>query len=175
MVVFALAAMIGNLGRDGEPAVDWRSAHQAKVLPNTTSIKCPLTKFERVSLIQYSSQIDGIVILLEKFTYSFIKLSVLFFYRRIFIWRSFRVANSVLIAIITLWGLVFFLDEAIVEYDTHIDNAAESQKWSLFWFAITDVLGDIAILILPYPCIRKLQMGRQAKVGLTIVFLLGTL
>ena len=84
--------------------------------------------------------------------------------------------NSSLIAIITLWGLVFLLDEVIVEFDsTHIDHAAESQRWSLLWFAITDVLGDIAILSLPYPWIRRLQMSRQAKAGLIVVFSLGTL
>ncbi len=102
---------------------------------------------------------------------------MLFFYRRIFIQRkSFRIANSILIVLITLWGLVFLLVEVVVEYDsTHIDHPAESQRWSLLWFAITDVLGDIAILTLPYPCIRKLQMTRRAKAGVTVVFLLGTL
>ena len=147
-----------------------------KYFPIPPSRNFPLTKFEKVSLIRYASQINDIAILLEKFTYSFIKLSVLFFYRRIFIQRSFRIANSVLIVLITLWGLVFFLDEAIIEYDSaHVDHAPRSGTWSLFWFAITDVLGDIAILTLPYPCIRQLQMSRRAKVGLTVVFLLGTL
>ena len=41
MVVLALAAMIGELGRDGEPAVAWRSTHQAKVLPSTAITKLP--------------------------------------------------------------------------------------------------------------------------------------
>ena len=43
------------------------------------------------------------------------------------------------------------------------------------WFAITDVLGDIAILALPYPCIRALQMSRRDKIGLSAIFMLGTL
>lgn len=41
--------------------------------------------------------------------------------------------------------------------------------------SITDVLSDMAILALPYPCIRKLQMSGYFKVELTFVFLLGTL
>ena len=50
-----------------------------------------------------------------------------------------------------------------------------SDEWLLLWFAITDVLGDIAVLALPYPCIRKLHMSGRAKVELSFVFLLGTL
>ena len=32
IVVLSLAAVIGDLGRDGQPAIKWRSAHQAKVI-----------------------------------------------------------------------------------------------------------------------------------------------
>ena len=114
---------------------------------------------------------------MEKLTYTFIKLSVLFFYRRIFLPRkSFRIANNILIVLIVIWGLIFFLDEVIIEYDkTYTGRLAESQRWSLFWFAITDVLGDIATLALPYPCILDLQMSKRNKIGLTVVFLMGTL
>ena len=90
--------------------------------------------------------------------------------------ESFRTANNIAIALITLWGLSFFLVEAVIYLDSsHVPHPGESQRWSLLWFAITDVLGDIAILAMPYPCIRKLQMSRRVKVGLSMVFLLGTL
>ena len=45
-MVLALAAVIGDLGRDDEPAVDWRSAHQAKILPNPASMKLPTDEIE---------------------------------------------------------------------------------------------------------------------------------
>ena len=140
-------------------------------------IKSRLINLGGLLLISCLLQINSATILLEKFTYTFIKLSVLFFYRRIFFQRkSFRIANSILIVLVTLWGLIFFLDEVIIGYDkAYLYRFAESQRWSLFWFGITDVLGDIAILTLPYPCIRKLQMSRRAKIGLTVVFLMGTL
>ena len=115
--------------------------------------------------------------MLEKFTFTFLKLSVLFLYRRIFISNdSFRIANNVLIVLTALWGLTFFLAEAVIYLDSsHVAHPGESQRWSLLWFSITDVLGDIAILAMPYPCIRKLQMSRKLKIGVSIVFLLGTL
>ena len=123
-------------------------------------------------LTQHSPQIDHATIIIEKFTYSCIKLSVLFFYRRIFAQRkSFRIANSILIGLITLWGLLFFFIQAVLESD----KTRISQEWLLLWFGITDVLGDVAVLALPYPCIRKLQMSKRTKVGLTFIFLLGTL
>lgn len=90
--------------------------------------------------------------------------------------QSFRVANSTLIVLIALWDLIFILLQVILEdHSLHVFPPFESQEWLLLWFAITDVLGDIAILALPYPCIRKLQMGRRIKVGVTAIFLLGAL
>ena len=44
-----------------------------------------------------------------------------------------------------------------------------------FSFAITDVIGDVLVVCMPYPYIRKLHMGRREKVGLVAIFLLGTL
>ena len=84
--------------------------------------------------------------------------------------------NNIFVILIALWGLVFFLLQVILEsnrYDTVRPWA--SQEWLVLWFAITDVLSDIAVLTLPYPCIRKLQMNRRFKVELTFIFLLGTL
>ncbi|KAF6241044.1 hypothetical protein HO173_000838 [Letharia columbiana] len=146
-----VGAVIGSLGRDNEPTVEWREANQAK--------------------INYAT------IIVEKVTYSCIKLSVLFFYRRIFLrQKSFRIANNILVILIALWGLVFLLLQVVLETDNEtLALPRGSQEWLLLWFAITDVLGDIAVLALPYPCIRKLQMSRRFKVELSFVFLLGTL
>lgn len=117
------------------------------------------------------------MIIVEKFTYTCIKLSVLFFYRRIFFVRkSFLIANNILIVLITLWGFMFFLMQAVLESDSiYAIRVPDTQTWLLLWFAITDIVGDVAVLTLPYPCIRKMQMSTQAKVGLTMTFMLGTL
>ncbi len=133
--------------------------------------------FDNLLLTQVSSQINYATLVIEKFTYSCIKLSVLFFYRRIFAQRkSFRIANNVLIVLITLWGLVFMaMDAAACNPNAYEGRSGQTLQWLLLWFGITDVLGDIAVLALPYPCIRKLQMSTRDKVGLTAIFLLGTL
>lgn len=144
-------AVIGVLGRDDEPTVQWRATNQAR--------------------LAYAN------IVIEKFTYSCIKLSVLFFYRRIFArYKLFRIVNNIFVILIALWGLVFFLLQVILESNKYYTvQPWASQEWLLLWFAITDVLGDVAVLTLPYPCLRKLQMSRRSKVELTFIFSLGTL
>ena len=84
--------------------------------------------------------------------------------------------NNVLIVAIGLWGLVFMFMEAFTcGADSHHGYPCAPQEWLALWFAITDVLGDIAVLSLPYPCIKALQMSRRDKVGLSVIFILGTL
>ena len=88
----------------------------------------------------------------------------------------FRVVNNILVILVALWGLVFLLLQVILESNKYYNvKPWGSQEWSLLWFGITDVLSDVAILTLPYPCIRKLQMNGRSKVELTFIFLLGTL
>lgn len=115
--------------------------------------------------------------MIAKFTYSSIKLSVLFFYRRIFYHHQvFRLLNNILIVTITLWGLVFvFIDAFNCGTDNSHDHPCVDTNWSALWFGITDVLGDVLVLALPYPCIRALQMSRSEKVGVGGILMLGTL
>ena len=120
-------------------------------------------------------KIDYAVLIFEKVTYSTIKLSVLFFFRRIFGKNeTFRIVNNILIAVITIWGLTFlFTDAFICGADSHLGHPCAANSWVSLWFAITDVISDIMILALPYPMIRKLQMARREKIGLSAIFLLG--
>ncbi|KAL2051850.1 hypothetical protein ABVK25_007765 [Lepraria finkii] len=125
--------------------------------------------------IKFQQRISHGLIVIEKSTYTLIKLSVLFLYRRIFgANRKFRVANDILIVVITLWGSIFLLVQCCFCSNKGLGTlSCDSSQWSLLWFAITEVLGDIAILSLPYPCIRKLQMGKRDKIGLIVIFSLG--
>ena len=143
------AGVIGENGRDNEPTVEWRATNQAKM--------------------NYAA------LIFEKATYSTIKLSVLFFYRRIFFHQeAFRIWNNVMIVLVTLWGICFFFAFLFL-CGIGPGQACASQEWSSLWFGITDVVGDIAILAMPYPCIKKLQMSRASKAGVSAIFLLGTL
>lgn len=82
-----------------------------------------------------------------------------------------------------MWTLAFWLAEIFIcgthpkaLWDGKPANVhCANQSYLLLWFAITDVLGDILILTMPYPCIRKLQMDRRRKIAISGVFMLGTL
>jgi len=122
-------------------------------------------------------------VVIEKPAYGLIKLSVLLFYRRIFVTRAFRFYNDVIIVVILLWAIVFFCTE-IFACGTHPaaqwrkDHSAGhciNQPQLLLWFAITDVIGDIVVLTMPYGCIRNLQLDKRRKIGVAGIFMLGTL
>ena len=117
------------------------------------------------------------MVVIEKVTYTAIKLSVLFLYRRIFgVKDTFRKAIDFLIVLIILWGLTFLFLEIFVCVSGSISSlSCTGQEWTLLWFAITEIFGDIAILSLLYPCIRWLHMTRREKIGLAGIFALGTL
>ncbi|KAI4162186.1 MAG: hypothetical protein LQ342_004206 [Letrouitia transgressa] len=141
-----VAASIGDLGRDNKDTVEWR-----------------------VKVAQKAAHANLII---EKVTYTTIKLSVLLFYRRIFLHqKKFRIANDILIILVTLWGFVFLLTFAFLAGDVN----SPGENWGSLWFCITEVVSDVAILALPYPCIRELQMSKRDKMGVIAIFLLGTL
>ena len=86
-------------------------------------------------------------------------------------------------AVICCWAFAFFFAEVflcglhpgVLWSGNTTNQGCASQLLVLLWFAITDVLGDIAVLAMPYPCIVKLQMNKKEKLGISGVFLLGTL
>ena len=116
--------------------------------------------------------------------YALMKLSVLFFYRRIFyVQERFRWWNNIVIGLILAWATSFFFAEVFecgANPEAQWDPAAKpahcvNQTWMNFFFAVTDVIGDILVVTMPYPCIRKLQMSKREKLGVAMIFLLGTL
>ena len=78
--------------------------------------------------------------------------------------------------IIVLWGLIFLIIESFhCKSGPGFGLSCAKQEWTLLWFGITEVLGDIAILSLPYPMIRRLHMSKRDKIGVAAIFGLGTL
>ena len=82
-----------------------------------------------------------------------------------------------MLATVTVWGIAFMTTEILMcDNDGHAGHpSCGGAQWTVLWFAITDVISDIIILSMPYPMIRKLQMSRRDKIGLSTIFLLGTL
>nr|POE92999.1 hypothetical protein CFP56_64106 [Quercus suber] len=130
--------------------------------------------------------------LLLKLEYAFINLSVVaigairmafvLLYRRIFRGRVFAIANWTLIAIIVGWTIAFFF-ALIFQCGSHF-----SAEWTsaetyghyctdsfgiMAVMGVSDVIIDMAILILPIGPVRQLQMDTKRKLGLLAIFSLG--
>ena len=75
-----------------------------------------------------------------------------------------------------MWAIGFlFAEVGVCGLDSVDGHPCPPAVQTLLSFAITDVIFDVAILASPYPYIRKLQIGSRDKIGLTAIFLLGTL
>ena len=96
--------------------------------------------------------------------YGFIKLSVIFFYRRIFVKGTrtwFDIATKVSVAIVIMWTVAFFLAE-IFKCGPHVsDNwgplidvtqCADPDKL-LNGLFVSDFLTDLLVLLLPIPIV----------------------
>lgn len=133
-----------------------------------------------------SHKINLTMIVIEKPGFGAIKLSLLFFYKRIFnIWPSFRRANNILIWIIIFWTISFALADLLICKDKlHLQWAADQsipkgycgdKGLLLLMFAITSVLTDLMVLLLPFAYVSRLQMPKQKKWAAMFIFFLGTL
>ena len=125
--------------------------------------------------------------MVEKLAFGFIKLSILFFFRRVFSGtRKFDIMSWTLIAVTGLWMLGFFL-ATVAECNRHASSAWSFQEVSelyakcvdinalLLSFTATDVAIDLAIFSLPLPNIWRLNMQVRKKIAVSAIFLLGSL
>jgi hypothetical protein len=107
------------------------------------------------------------------------KMSILFFYRRIFFVSSgHRKASLALIIISTIWFIVGPI--AVVSMCHPIqayfaDGLEICTDWGhmLLPMLAIDAVIDLAILLLPIRMVFKLQLPRKTKVGIAGVFALG--
>lgn len=115
-----------------------------------------------------------------------IKLSAVFFYRRLFCGKGstrhdwFNVVTLVTVGILTLWLIVFeFL--AGFECGANIASLWDGNYLRdcsitfpfLYGEAVSDFLLDVWILILPIPRIMQLHASTEKKLGIIGVFMLG--
>jgi len=114
------------------------------------------------------------------------KLSVLFFYRRIFgvCGRKFNATSMSLIVTVICWQIAFFFTNMFQYYpihgmwaknskDAHAMLKAPTQMFLAQSYA--DVALDVVIIAVPIPLIWKLQMDIKKKIGVSCIFLLGAL
>ena len=103
--------------------------------------------------------------LMQVLALGFVKLSVLYFYRRIFpanvTSKSFNIATLFMIGIIVLWTLAFFF-ASLFDCGTHVSaqwtNLESQIKYCTSLdaevaFAVSDMICDLLILVLPLPVV----------------------
>ena len=133
-----------------------------------------------------SKKVDFTMVLIEKPAFGAIKLSLLFFYKRIFgVWTSFKRINTIFIGIVILWTLSFIVADLSIcgtnlqdEFKLDQSYAREhcgDKGFLLLMFAITSLITDLLVLSLPFFFINRLQMPPQKKWAAGLVFLLGVM
>ncbi|CAF9915440.1 MAG: hypothetical protein HETSPECPRED_002489 [Heterodermia speciosa] len=116
------------------------------------------------------------------FSVTALKLSVLFFYGRIFPQRQFRII-CILVGIVCIaWFiayifLFFFTCIPFAYYwDKSIPGGHCMNENHIGYYGTTppDILTNIVLLVLPIPYLWKLQMRKAKKIAITAIFVLGT-
>ncbi|KAF9894627.1 hypothetical protein FE257_006515 [Aspergillus nanangensis] len=123
------------------------------------------------------------IFLANQFTYfllcPLIKISIIFFYRRLFTMKPFHWVTMGLTVLISLWGTAIFLACALQcrPLKAYWDKRVEGHCFDSTKFIIVNqafnVLMDFVILALPIPMIWNLQRAWQDKLALNGVFALG--
>ncbi|MCJ1486508.1 hypothetical protein MMC06_006685 [Schaereria dolodes] len=111
------------------------------------------------------------------------KLSILFFYRRIFRGTAFNIVTWTTIGLVASWIVAFFFATIFgwtpVQLSLHDPNNPDVHcidSISFFYGgAGSDVLIDFIILAMPAPFLWRLHMCTSRKIGVMCMFLLGTL
>lgn len=127
---------------------------------------------------------DFIQIILERGCFLCVKLSLLFFYNRIFyIWKSFRIINVSFMILLIIWTIAFTIATfTICGKHLHVFFFHEREPAQqhcgdlgalLFMYALTAFITDIGVLALPLFYMRKLQMPGHTKAATSLVFVLG--
>ena len=125
--------------------------------------------------LEYISKIDYAL------TFTFVKISILLLYRSIFAGRGFAIATNVVMAYVVAWGVavvlvsIFSCTPVNGFWDVDIPSTCVSSIAFFEWTTLTNVLGDIMILVLPVRRVWKLQMNVRQKIAVSGMFLLGGL
>jgi hypothetical protein len=109
------------------------------------------------------------------------KLSIVYFYRRIFRGSKFSILTGILLAFIVVWATAFFFAGLLIcvpieAFWTHAPGARCFMPIPLFYTgAISNSIMDVVILAIPVPLVWKLNLPRKQKISVSCIFLLGAL
>lgn len=112
-----------------------------------------------------------------------VKISILLFYRRLFMVKSFKIASAIMITIVAGWAASFtmamifqcnppsyfwrLLEE---EYPQHCIQVFVMYQG----LAVSDLVLDVLVLALPIPVVVSLQLPWKTKIKVIDVFMLGS-
>ncbi|KAL7796479.1 hypothetical protein V8C37DRAFT_346297 [Trichoderma ceciliae] len=112
---------------------------------------------------------------------STVKLSVLFFYLRVFPNRQMRIATQIVIGIVGVWAvaniLMFFLICRPFEanYNPAAGGTCGNQVTAFIAVGAYNIISDFVVLTLPLRTIWTLNTKKQMKISLSAIFLAGLL
>lgn len=110
---------------------------------------------------------------------SFIKLSVLFFYLRVFVNNGLRLATKIVLCVVAAWTLANILLLCLIcrPFSANFGGEGECGDIPTAFISIGafNIISDVVILLLPIPTVWSLKTRRQMKIALTCVFLVGLL
>jgi hypothetical protein len=110
-----------------------------------------------------------------------VKISILLFYRRLFDTKRFNLVSIIVASSVIAYWLCFTLVAIFQCYPVHHtwDKSASGKcvdTYALLMAAsVLYIINDIVIVIMPIPVVWCLRVSRQQKMGLTGLFLLGSL
>lgn len=112
---------------------------------------------------------------------TFTKLSLLWFYHRIFLSKRFRIVwtclaiGSVLWCIGSVAAMIFACRPIHAFWDKSVDGSCVDFKTLMFSITAPNVCLDLMLLVLPLIPLWKLKLDRPRKVALMSILLLGGL
>lgn len=109
------------------------------------------------------------------------KITICCFYHRVFPSKRSQIASKAAIVVLIIRGLVvvFLIAFQCVPLTAIWDKSAKGQCLNLtaigYAGAISGIVEDVVLLIMPIPELLHLQLGLRKKLGLIFMFCLGSL
>ncbi|PWY87082.1 hypothetical protein BO94DRAFT_575212 [Aspergillus sclerotioniger CBS 115572] len=140
--------------------------------------------YQKIVLIHSDAQLEFPFDILQIAALTALKLSVLFFYRRIFVGRLFNIASWTLIGIVIAWGATFIIalmSSCGTHFMANFSTLGEVVEHCintfglLIAFAVSDVLVDLIILAIPLPLVMSLHLPLRKRIGILGIFFVGSI
>ena len=125
----------------------------------------------------------------DAFAYTFVyattlmtvKVSILLFYRRLFITAKFKLATNIVAVIVVLWWIAVLLAQIFQcrpiqgIWDSTIKASCVKKSTYYIGVAVPNIVTDVALLCLPVQMVWHLHTNLVHKIALTFTFLTGGL